>query len=310
MKRKILKVGTRGSPLALAQTKIVCEKLTQVLDFIETEVVPIKTTGDKIQNKTLAKIGGKGLFTKEIEDSLLRGDIHIAVHSMKDMPTKYPDGLIISCVLEREDPRDVLIYKEKTTFKDLPKNLVVGTSSLRRTAQILHQRPDLKIKPLRGNVQTRLKKIDEGEVDATIMARAGLLRLGIEEIARHVFECDEMIPAVGQGAIGVECRIEDDETRGFLEQINHVETYQCLETERTFLQELGGSCQTPIGGYAEVKANQLHLRGFVAQSDGTEAYKDTLIGPLSSPEKLGVDLANRVLSHVGRDFFKRSAHES
>lgn len=305
MKRKILKVGTRASPLALAQTEIVRKKLSQAFDFIDIEAVPIKTTGDKIQDRTLAKVGGKGLFTKEIEEALLKGDIHIAVHSMKDMPTQYPDGLSIPCVLERENPLDVLIYKDKLSLQDLPSGLVVGTSSLRRGAQILYARPDLEITSIRGNVQTRLRKLGEGHADATIMAKAGLIRLGLEDVISHTFSFDEMLPAVAQGAIGVECREDDIETLELLRSINHEETFLCLQAERAFLRHLDGSCQTPIGGYGEIQGDQISLRGFAGQPDGTQAHKDHLKGPIENPEQLGLSLAEKFLDHMGQDFFKR-----
>lgn len=306
MERKILKVGTRQSPLALAQTKIVCDKLMEKFDFLSIEIVPIKTTGDIIQDRTLAKVGGKGLFTKEIEEALLRREIHIAVHSMKDMPAAYPEGLIVPCVLEREDPRDVLIYSRKISLNDLPEGLTIGTASLRREAQILSRRPDLKVVPLRGNVQTRLRKIKENHAEATILALAGLKRLGIESVASHIFSTEEMVPAVGQGAIGVECRSDDLETYELLSAINHRLTFICLEAERAFLRTLDGSCQTPIGGYAEIKGDSLILHGYVSQPKGINSYQAAEIGEIPSPAELGITLAHKILKRVGPDFFKKN----
>ena len=198
-------------------------------------------------------------------------------------------------MLKREDPRDVLVYKEPVTLKELPQGLTIGTASLRRAAQVLHKRPDLKVVPLRGNVQTRLRKIAEGEADATLMACAGLKRLGLMDKASYIFELDDIIPAVGQGAIGVQCREDDSQTLNLLEQINHSDTYLCVQAERAYLQQLDGSCQTPIGGYANIQEDTLHMRGFLAQPDGSHTQELSMESSLHNPEALGVALANKLL---------------
>lgn len=304
MKRKILKIGTRGSPLAIVQAEMVASKLKEKFDFIEPDLVPIKTTGDKILDKTLSKIGGKGLFTKEIEGALLENKVQIAVHSMKDMPTLYPEGLTIPCMLEREDPRDVLISKGNTSLEALPSGSIIGTSSLRRQAQVLESRPDIRVIPFRGNIQTRLRKIAEGEADATLLAYAGLKRMGLTEHIAQIFEPFEMTPAVGQGAIGVQCREDDSETLSLLAEINHPETEICVEAERAFLQELGGSCQTPIGGYATLHGEDLHLQGFVAKPSGQVVHRLAVTGVKDDSVTLGVGLATKFFEVADPSLFE------
>lgn len=298
MSKTVLKIGTRESPLALIQTKIVCDKLTALYADLVFEIVPLKTTGDKILDKKLSAIGGKGLFTKELEEALLRKEIDIAVHSMKDMPTTQPPGLRIIGVLEREDPRDVLVSKEKCSLQDLPAGSVVGTSSLRREAQLLRHRPDLKIVPIRGNVQTRLRKMEEGHAEATIMALAGLKRLGIETVASHIFSVDEMIPAVGQGIICIEGLEDDEWTLNLITPLTHAETEVCLKAERAFLKAVDGSCRTPIGGYADMKGGQIHLRGFISHPGGENPVILSLTGEMEHAEELGITLANHSLNQA------------
>lgn len=267
------------------------------------EIKVIKTTGDQIQDRPLAEVGGKGLFTKEIEEALLAGVIDLAVHSSKDMPTVLPAGLILSTFLPREDPRDVLISRKAKSVADLPKGATVGTASLRRQAMLLRKRPDLKIVPLRGNVETRLKKIDEGQADATLLALAGLKRLGLTEHAAAVLSIDEFLPAVGQGAIGIETRESDENTRTMLAPINHPATAVALAAERAFLAVLDGSCRTPIGGHAIVTGDALSFRGMIVKPDGSEAFETLRKGRVSEAAALGADAGAELKGRAGPDFF-------
>lgn len=275
----LLRVGTRGSPLALAQTRQVCDRLAtfhSALAGPETIVaVHITTTGDAILNRPLAEIGGKGLFTKEIDEALLRGTIDLAIHSMKDVQTVLPDGLTLAAVLEREDPRDALVSLKASSLTGLPTGAVVGTASLRRGAQILLHRPDLKVVPLRGNVQTRLQKLTNGVIDATLLAVAGLRRLGLADWVAAILSPDVMLPAAGQGAIGIVCRADDSHTRALLQPLDHVPTALCVAAERAFLAALDGNCRTPIAALAEVtetgtildpRATQVRFRGLVVKA--------------------------------------------
>ena len=267
------------------------------------EIKVIKTTGDQIQDRPLSEVGGKGLFTKEIEEALLAGAIDLAVHSSKDMPTVLPAGLILSTFLPREDPRDVLISRKAKSVADLPKGATVGTASLRRQAMLLRKRPDLTIVPLRGNVETRLKKIDEGQADATLLALAGLKRLGLTEHAAAVLSIDEFLPAVGQGAIGIETRESDENTRTMLAAINHPATAVALAAERAFLAVLDGSCRTPIGGHAIVTGDALSFRGMIVKPDGSEAFETLREGKVSEAVALGADAGAELKGRAGPDFF-------
>lgn len=267
------------------------------------EIKVIKTTGDQIQDRPLSEVGGKGLFTKEIEEALLAGTIDLAVHSSKDMPTVLPAGLILATFLPREDPRDVLISRTAKSIADLPNGATVGTASLRRQAMLLRKRPDLKIVPLRGNVETRLKKIDEGQADATLLALAGLKRLGLTEHAAAVLEIDEFLPAVGQGAIGIETREDDENTRTMLAAINHPATAVALAAERAFLAVLDGSCRTPIGGHAVVTGDALSFRGMIVKPDGSEAFETLREGKVSDAAALGADAGAELKGRAGPDFF-------
>jgi len=266
-----LRIGTRGSPLALAQAYETRRRLMEMHGFSEDmfEIVVIKTTGDRIQNRPLSEVGGKGLFTREIEDALLAGRIDIAVHSMKDMPVDQPGGLVLDCFLPREDVRDAFLSPRFERLTDLPPGARVGTSSLRRKAQILYRRPDLKVVEFRGNVQTRLKKLEDGVADCTFLAMAGLNRLGMEEAARAPVAVSEMLPAIAQGAIGIERRGADEKLRELLMPIHDFPTGYRLDAERAFLRGLDGSCQMPIGGLASLHDETIHIRGEILRPDGS-----------------------------------------
>ena len=273
MPDKLLRIGTRGSPLALAQANIVRTKLMAAYPGMPTpEIEIIRTTGDRIQDRPLAEVGGKGLFTKEIEEALLAGRVDVAVHSMKDAQTRLPDGLVIDCILPREDVRDAFFARDVARLDDLPAGSTVGTSSLRRAAQILARRPDLRIAPLRGNVATRLDKLAAGEVDATLLAVAGLKRLGEAERIQTYLSPEEMLPAVAQGAIGLERRTDDEETATLLAPLNHEESALRVAAERALLAGLDGSCRTPIAGLADIDGERLRLRALVAMPDGSAQH--------------------------------------
>ena len=300
-----LKIGTRGSPLALWQAHEVRRCLMAAHDLPEAafETVVIKVTGDQIQDKALREIGGKGLFTREIEDALLAGGIDIAVHSMKDMPTLQPEGLILDCYLARADVRDAFVSPKYASIRDLPQGATVGSSSLRRRAQLALVRPDLRLVEFRGNVQTRMRKLQEGVADATFLAMAGLTRLGMADVARSAIGADEMLPAVAQGAIGVERRAADDRVAALLAPVHDRETGLRLAAERAFLLTLDGSCQTPIAGLATLEGDMLRLRGEILRPDGSEAIRDEITGPADQGATLGRSLAERLLSRAPGDFF-------
>ncbi|NNF78903.1 MAG: hydroxymethylbilane synthase, partial [Rhizobiales bacterium] len=270
-----MRIGTRGSPLALLQAEEVRDKLVAAHDLSpdDIEIVVIKTTGDKVQDRPLAEIGGKGLFTKEIEDGLYDGSLHMAVHSMKDMPAELPPGLIIDCLLAREDVRDGFISPHHSSISELPKGAVVGTSSVRRQAQLQRLRPDIEIVPFRGNVQTRLRKLEEGVASATFLACAGLNRLGRSDLITSPISPDEMLPAVAQGAIGVEVRADDSTTRDLLKPLNDEATEVTVTAERAYLSVLDGSCRTPMAGLAEISGAQLRLRTCVLSMDGARFFE-------------------------------------
>ncbi|MEM7719177.1 MAG: hydroxymethylbilane synthase [Pseudomonadota bacterium] len=298
------RIGTRGSPLALAQAHETRSRLSLAFDLPEAafEIVVIKTTGDKILDRPLGEIGGKGLFTREIEDALLDGSIDIAVHSMKDMPVLQPDGLIIDCCLPREDVRDAFLTLDGRALADLPKGTVVGTSSLRRKSQLLHRRPDLEIVEFRGNVQTRLKKLEAGVATGTFLAMAGLRRLGLTDLPAAAIETDDMLPAVAQGAIGIERRRDDTRAGEILAAISDVPTVTRLVAERTFLEALDGSCQTPIAGLAELDGGNLRLRGEILRTDGSEAVEGVREGAAADGAEMGRDLAAELLERGGPGF--------
>ena len=300
-----LKIGTRGSPLALAQAHETRERLARAfeLPFEAFTIVVIKTTGDKIIDRPLKEIGGKGLFTREIEDDLLSGAIDIAVHSMKDMPTIQPDGLILDTYLPREDVRDAFISPRAKRLEDLPEGTVVGTSSLRRRAQLKLRRPDLEVVEFRGNLQTRLMKLDQGVAEATFLAMAGLNRLQMDEVPRTAIEVETMLPAVAQGAIGIERRKDDSRVAEMLEAIHDTPTGQRLAAERAFLATLDGSCETPIAGLALIDGNEIHLRGEVLRPDGSESIDDTLRCPIEDGAQAGREMAQKLLQEAGPHFF-------
>jgi hydroxymethylbilane synthase len=302
-----LRLGTRGSPLARIQTDIVKDRLMEVFEDLREpgmiEVVVISTTGDQVADRPLADIGGKGLFCKEIEAALFDGRIDAGVHSMKDMPTWLPDGLVIASMLERADPRDALICRKADRISTLPEGAVVGTASTRRQAQILAKRPDLKVINFRGSVGTRLQKLDAGEVDATLLARAGLDRLALPDVPASVLEPEEMLPAVGQGVIGIECREQDEALISLFKQIDHQPSSLAVHAERAMLDVLDGSCHTPIGAYAVVEASQIHLRGLVARVDGTECFETERKGPIADAVALGRDAGQELRDRGGADLF-------
>jgi hydroxymethylbilane synthase len=290
-----IKIGTRKSPLALAQAEEVAGLLAAHWPETTTELVKITTSGDRFLDRPLADIGGKGLFTKEIEEALLAGDIDIAVHSMKDMPTQLPAGLTIGCLLPREDARDMLIGDGLSSLAALPAGLRIGTSSMRRALQIQQLRPDVKVVPFRGNVQTRIEKLRQGKADATLLAMAGLNRLGIMDAPGFVLEPRECLPAVAQGAIGIECREEDSATLGLLEPLNDPATAIAVACERAMLAALDGSCRTPIAGYATLNGAEITLEGWVAQPDGTCPRRAKASAHLREAIALGQQVAAKLL---------------
>ncbi len=300
-----LRIGTRGSPLALAQAYETRERLSKAFDLpLEAfEIQVIKTTGDRVLDRPLKEIGGKGLFTREIEDAMLSGDIDIAVHSMKDMPVLQPEGLTLDTYLPREDVRDAFVSPSVGGLSDLEEGAEVGTSSLRRKAQVLVAYPHLKVVEFRGNVQTRLKKLDDGVAACTFLAMAGLNRLGQSQVARAAIEPEEMLPAVAQGAIGIERREDDSRVAGMLEAIHHSETGQRLAAERAFLATLDGSCETPIAGLAELDGGTLRLRGEILRPDGSESLKDDASAPIEDGAALGAEMATKLLEQAGPGFF-------
>jgi hydroxymethylbilane synthase len=300
-----IRIGTRGSPLALAQTVEVRSRLMAVEQRLgeagALETVVIRTTGDQVVDRPLAEIGGKGLFSKEIDEAMLTLRIDLAVHSVKDLPTWLPAGIVLAAVLPREDPRDVLIGAS-AHIAELPAGAVVGTSSLRRQAQLLAQRPDLQVVGLRGNVHTRLRKVEAGEVAATLLARAGLRRLDLDGIGA-LLEPDEMLPAVGQGAIGITCRESDHTMRTLVARLDHRATSAEVSAERAMLDALDGSCRTPIGGLARVSGDVLLLRGLIARPDGSELRQGERSGAMSDADVLGRDLGRELRDGAGPCFF-------
>ncbi|MBR9971569.1 hydroxymethylbilane synthase [Magnetospirillum sulfuroxidans] len=302
-----LTIGTRGSPLALAQTHETRDRLAAAWPVLATAdaiaIQVIQTTGDLIQNRPLAEIGGKGLFTKELDDSMLDGRIDLAVHSMKDVPTVLPDGIVLPCVLPREDVRDAFLSLKATGIADLPAGAVIGTASLRRGAQILNRRPDLKVVNFRGNVQSRLRKLSEGVVDATLLAMAGLNRLGLSEHATSALEAEEMLPAVAQGAIGITCRADDQRALDFLAALNCPQTMVRITAERAFLLTLDGSCRTPIAALAEIDGGTLSFRGLIVSPDGRTIHAVSRRGSLADAQAMGEDAGRELIGVAGPGFF-------
>jgi hydroxymethylbilane synthase len=290
-----LKIGTRGSSLAVTQSEWIRDRIESRNADISVELVRIKTKGDKIIDSPLNKIGGKGLFVKEIEDALLKKNVDLAVHSIKDVPAELPDGLCLAVFPEREDPRDAFISKKYASLSDLPKGASIGTGSLRRSSQILNIRPDIQIIPLRGNVDTRLKKLEAGKLDAIILAAAGLNRLGLSNRITRLLSTDAILPAIGQGALGLEVRKDDDRMLEILSFLNHRPTELAVRAERAFLKRLEGGCQVPIAGFGIMEGAGIILKGMVAELDGSRIIKDEIKGPDSQPEEMGFALAEKLL---------------
>jgi hydroxymethylbilane synthase len=300
-----LRIGTRGSPLALVQAREVKSRLAAAAG-LEVEAIAIeiiRTTGDIVQDRPLADAGGKGLFAKEIEEALLAGKIDLAVHSAKDLPTELPAGLMLAGFLPREDPRDAFISRKAKTIRELSAAAVVGTASPRRQAFVRRLRPDVGIALLRGNVETRLRKLEAGEVDATLLAVAGLKRLGLLSAVTAILDPDEFLPAVGQGAIAIETRAEDARTRGLVAMVDDAETATALAAERAFLAVLDGSCRTPIGGHARLRGGMLHFHGMIVKPDGSEAFEVVREGRREDAVKLGADAGRELRERAGADFF-------
>ncbi len=298
-------IGTRGSPLALAQAHETRDRLMAAFDLPRDAfaICVIKVTGDAIQDRPLKEIGGKGLFTREIEEALLDGSIDIAVHSMKDMPVEQPGGLVLDTYLPREDVRDAFVSLHAKGLDDLAEGATVGTSSLRRRSQLLARRPDLNVVEFRGNVQTRLKKLGDGVAEATFLAMAGLNRLGMADVPRFAIEPEDMLPAVAQGAIGIERRGDDTRAAEMLAAIHDGPTGQRLTAERAFLAALDGSCETPIGGLAELDGGNLRLRGEILRTDGTAVFSDDVTGPIEDGVEMGRTMAAKLLAQAGPGFF-------
>ena len=300
-----LRNGTRGSPLALAQAHETRRRLMAAFDLPEAafEIVVINTTGDRILDRPLKEIGGKGLFTREIEDDMLAGKIDIAVHSMKDMPVHQPAGLVLDCYLPREDVRDAFVSPAAPSLAALEPGTKVGTSSLRRKAQLLNRRPDLEVVEFRGNVQTRLRKLEDGVAACTFLAMAGLNRLGMTQVATSTIDTEEMLPAVAQGAIGIERRADDTRAAEMLAAIHHGPTGHRLAAERAFLAALDGSCETPIAGLAELDGGSIRLRGEILKTDGSDSHADDQRGAVEDGPEMGRAMAAALLARAGTGFF-------
>ncbi len=301
-----LRIGTRGSPMALRQTTTVRDRLiaahSELAAAGAVEIVTIRTTGDRVQDRLLAEIGGKGLFAKEIEEELLAGNVDLAVHSLKDMETWLPDGLVIACVLPRDDPRDAFLSASGASLAALPHRAKVGTASLRRQAQLLRHRPDLSIVPIRGNVNTRLRKMDGGEVDALVLALCGLVRLDLSGHATEILPREVMLPAVGQGALAIECRMADQMVRQLVEPLNDPISAARVRAERAMLAALDGSCRTPIAGLAEVDRDRLTIEGLLLNEDGSKEIRGRFEGGVDDAAALGAELGKELRSRAGPDF--------
>ena len=303
MKKKIV-IGTRGSQLALWQANWVKSEIEKRHPELEVSLEKIKTTGDKILDVPLAKVGGKGLFVKEIEEALLEGRCHLAVHSMKDVPTFFPEGLHLRCITEREDPRDAVFSRNNVKLMDLPKGARIGTSSLRRQSQLLAIRPDFQILQLRGNLDTRMKKLDNGDFDAIILAGAGVKRLGWADKITELLSPEISLPAIGQGALGIETPTADKYINELVSFFDHPETSYCVRGERALLKRLEGGCQVPIAAHGTLSGNNIKIDGLVASTDGKTIIKDSVTGPKIECEKLGIELAERLLAQGAYDILK------
>ena len=294
--RSTIRIATRKSPLALWQAHFVQSRLQQLYPHLQVELLPMSTKGDKILDSPLAKVGGKGLFVKELEQAILAGDADIAVHSMKDVPVEFPERLGLTIICERDDPRDAFVSSRFTSIAELPAGSRVGTSSLRRQCQLRAQRPDLQVIDLRGNVNSRLAKLDAGEYDAILLAAAGLKRLGLHERISALLPAELSLPANGQGAVGIECRLDDNELLSLLAPLEHPQTRQRVLAERAMNRALQGGCQVPIGAYAELEGDTLWLRGLVGLPDGSRILRAELRGAVGEPEALGQALAEQLLT--------------
>ena len=295
-----IRVGTRGSPLALIQTRLVTDAITAYTAGTQAEVVIVRTEGDRNRQDSLVVLGGRGVFVRDIEDRLLAGEFDLAVHSLKDLPTTQPEGLVLAAIPARGDVRDALVSRGGQPLAELPAGAVVGSSSQRRSAQVLALRPDLDVQSIRGNVETRLRKLDEGLYDAIVLAAAGLERMRLAGRITESFSMDQMLPAVGQGALAIECRADDARTRALLAPLEDGPTRAAVSAERAFLRGLGGGCTLPIGAYAEPAANgSLTLRGLIAQPDGRRIVRGMLSGPVAEAETMGAQLAERLMAEGG-----------
>jgi hydroxymethylbilane synthase len=299
-----LRIGTRGSPMALRQTELVRDRLIAAHPDLggHVEIVVIRTIGDRVQDRRLAEIGGKGLFTKEIEEALTDRRVDLAVHSLKDVETWLPPGLMLGCVLPRDDPRDAFLSRGAPSLAALPQGARVGTSSLRRQAQLLRLRPDLEIVPFRGNADTRIRKLDSGEVDATLLALCGLQRLGLAARATEILAPEAMLPAVGQGALALECRAADDPVRERLLPLHDPDSGACVDAERALLARLEGSCRTPIAALATIAGARLAIEGLLLRPDGTGEIRARRAGAIAEAAALGTDLGNELRRRAGPDF--------
>jgi hydroxymethylbilane synthase len=305
-----LRIGTRGSPLALAQAYETRKRLQEQFEELREdgmiEICVLKTQGDMVLDKSLMELGGKGLFTKELDTALLGNEVDICVHSMKDVPTWLPEGTVLPCNLPREETNDAFIYKDGSVkrVEDLPDYSVIGTASLRRQAQLMAKNPTLRCVNFRGNVQTRLRKLDDGVVDATLLAIAGLKRMGMEGCATSVLDWDEMLPAVAQGAIGIQCRSDDERALKYINALNHMETHICVNCERAFLEALDGNCKTPIAGQARIVDGQIHFRGLIAMPDGSSKYEIESKGALEDAHAIGLKAGLELKERAGEKFFQ------
>ena len=305
MTNRVLRIATRKSPLALWQAEYVKSRLEQAHSGLTVELIGMTTKGDVILDTPLAKVGGKGLFVKELEVAMLEKRADIAVHSMKDVPVEFPEGLGLVVICEREDPRDAFVSNHYNSIDELPQGAVLGTCSLRRQAQVRERRPDLKIVDLRGNVNSRLQKLDDGQFDAIILAAAGLKRLGFDKRIRRAMPAEESLPAVGQGAVGIECRLDDAETIALLQTLSDTDTTTRVLAERAMNNRLEGGCQVPIAGYSELEGDQIWLRGLVGEPDGTQIIRAQVRGPRGDAEQLGTQLAETLLQQGAGDILQR-----
>ncbi|MCF6356071.1 MAG: hydroxymethylbilane synthase [Candidatus Polarisedimenticolaceae bacterium] len=296
MSEQTIRIATRKSPLAIWQAEHVAAELKKAHPGLSIELLGMSTKGDRILDAPLAKIGGKGLFVKELEQGMLEGIADIAVHSMKDVPVELPEGLHLPIIMQREDPRDAFVSNHYTALDELPQGAIVGTSSLRRQSQLSERRPDLVIKPLRGNVNTRLAKLDAGEFDAIILASAGLIRLEFAKRIASFISAEQSLPAIGQGAVGIECRIDDERINSLLKPLHHQETAIRVSAERAMNHRLNGGCQVPIAGYAELHDGEIYMRGLVGEPDGSQILRAEARGSAAQTEQLGIQVADELLS--------------